>query len=151
MATPAASSTSRIEPRTAGSRRRRATVHISVSEALSACASTSWLSNPPVPRINREANSRSAMRSGDIALITSSSLNRRYDLDPGAFWELGVVPAASRHDLAVDRHSHAPCRRGDFEQLDDVGHGGPGRELAPLAVERDQHGSVTLISTAPSP
>src|SRR3954469_15804299 len=98
---PADSRTSTIEPRADGSTRRSASVARSAPEARTASPITSRLRKPPVPITSRERNSRPAMTNG------SATLHRLHHLDAGAVGERKIVPASTRHHLAVERHRYA--------------------------------------------
>src|SRR5689334_11577837 len=144
--TPAASSTSMIDPRALGSSRRSATVHISVPDSRSASVSSSWLVKPPLPRISRERNSRPAMTSESPK--KSASLNRHHDFDSGARIQHRARPGPSRHDRALDGHRD-PTPVGDTgKRLDEVGHAGSGLELTLAAVDGHNHGHAPTATPA---
>ena len=133
--TPAASSTSRIEPAGGGvepAQRDRA--QLRASTPASASASSSWLAKPPVPRISRELNSRPAIASTIAHLISLPGPRPRPRLErPVA--QLRVGPRAPANDLAVDRDGHPAALRRARQELDHVGDGGARRQLALLAVD----------------
>ena len=143
--TPAASSTSTIEPRWAGSMRRSATVTSSEPDAASAADSASSERNPPVPSSSRERSVLPAMvrMSVSVAAI-SASLDRAQDLHPRPFMQLGVGPLPARDDLGVDGDGDAAARAGQVERLE---RGLDGRAVAQLGAPRR---SATTFMRAPS-
>src|SRR4029077_19525808 len=100
--------TSMIEPPVAASARRIATVHIAVPEATMAWSITCMLGAPPVPRMSRDPNSVPAIMNGSGM---STSLDGGKDLHGGPVGEHERVPAAARHDHAIDRRRLTAARR----------------------------------------
>ena len=143
--TPAASSTSTIEPRASASMRRSATVTSSVPLASIAAAIASSERKPPVPSSSREPSSRPAIVSGSVCTRRRDAhslqppwiARRTSTRAPSSSSVVSHSPA--RHDLGVDRDGHAPRAAGDVERVEQRAHGRAGRQLARLAVEQDRH------------
>src|SRR3954451_20523821 len=144
---PASSRTWRIEPRALGSTRRIATVAIWAPEASTACAISSRLRKPPVPRTSRESKLRSP-----ISSATSAPLHRVEDLHLLALAEGGAGPLAARHHLAVHRHGHAAPLALDAGLAHRGLDGCVERQLARLAVqENGGHPATSARSPASCP
>src|SRR4051812_6934740 len=138
--TPAASSTSTIEPRCEGSMRRSATVTSSEPEAASAADSASSERKPPVPSSSREPSVLPAMVSASVSVTAiSASLDRAQDLHPRPFVQSRVRPLAARNDLGVDGHGDAAARAGQFERVERGLDGAAVLQLRGLAVEEHVH------------
>src|SRR6185369_5799042 len=120
------------------STRRIATVVSSVPEATSACSSTARLAAPPVPRINRDPNSRPA-----IVSFCSSTLHRRHHLHSCPVGQRSLPLRAGQHrpvhgnrDPPVGE-SHRLQQRRDRRVVGD---------LDRLVVHRDFHFAPTIAA-----
>src|SRR4051812_33254089 len=137
---PADASTSTIEPRALGSTRLRASVARSAPDARTASPITSRLWKPPVPMISRERNSRPAIERP----LPSATLHRLHYLDALALLERHLVPAPARHDLAVERDSHAAALARGAAGGHGLADGRAVAEVAPLAVQDDPHARLPM-------
>src|SRR4051794_14626753 len=85
--------------------------------------------------ISRERNSRPAIERP----LSSATLHRLHYLDALALLERHLVPAPARHDLAVERDSHAAALARGAAGGHGLADGRAVAEVAPLAVQDDLH------------